>query len=354
MNMEHIYANIENKSPNFDKGVEAELQSKGNLGVLESVEKSERDSSPYKILALICSGLSCVLLITTVIFSSYYFLRQTTTTQVLPQNTSLVYTNYSSSNWSSSAFKQELPTIVEDIQNSCFNLQDNLTDVHEEAKRCSDTIKRHNLVPLCNSNYVIACSVLTKISKRERRIPTTVWKWIQNASADVVLDPDTAHVSLNISNDGKCAVLSDVPQSSASTRFTVNVGVLGKVGFISGRHYWEVDVRDNLNWGVGIFRGSAPRNTYLRPENGAWAVERWSKTKFSFITEPRTLLSQDLLPQRVGVYVDCEEGQLSFYKVETQNLIYTANVHFTEKYYPLFYTESKMNISLVPVLESEY
>nr|XP_015201491.1 PREDICTED: E3 ubiquitin-protein ligase TRIM39-like isoform X2 [Lepisosteus oculatus] len=346
VNMEHIYTNIEDtfKPPNCYKGGEAELQSKGNLGVLESEEKSQRDSSPYKILALICSGLSCVLLITTVVFSSYYFLRQPTFTQVLLQNTSCVQTNCSSSNWSSSALKQELWMMLEDMYNSCLNLQDNSTDVHEEAKRCSDIINRHNLVQLCNSNYTI---------EREGRIPAAVWKWIQNASADVVLDPDTAHVNLNISKDGKCAVLSDVPQSSASTRFTYNTGVLGKVGFISGRHYWEVDVRDNLNWGVGIFRGSAPRNTYLSPENGAWAVELWYKTKFSSITDPRTPLSQDLLPQRVGVYINCEERQLSFFKVETQNLIYTANVDFTETFYPLFYTESEQGISIVPPLEFE-
>ncbi|XP_015201487.2 E3 ubiquitin-protein ligase TRIM39-like [Lepisosteus oculatus] len=348
--MEEIYANIEDsyKLPNCYKGGEAEQQNKGRLGVQE--KKFQRDGSPYKILALICSGLSCVLLITAVIFSSYYFLRPTRSAQFLSPSTSHMYINCSSSNRSSSAFKQELRTILEDIHNSCFNLQDNLTDVHGKAKRCNNAIKRHTLVQLCNSSYMMACSVLTKISKREGSIPRAVWKWIQNASADVVLDPDTAHISLNISKDGKRAVLSDVPQSSASTRFTDNMGVLGKVGFISGRHYWEVEVRDNLNWGVGIFRGSAPRNTYLRPEKGAWTVELWHNGKFSFVTEPRTSLSQDLLPQRVGVYVDCEEGQLSFYKVETQNLIYTANVHFTEKYYPLFYTESKKGISIVPSL----
>ncbi|XP_066579234.1 E3 ubiquitin-protein ligase TRIM39 [Amia ocellicauda] len=190
-------------------------------------------------------------------------------------------------------------------------------------------------------------SALQKVKEeQEGQVPMAVWKWIQNASVDVTLDPDSAHANLKISSDGKHVMYDAIRRPPSSSRFVHNPCVLGKAGFSSGRHYWEVKVGDNQNWEVGIFKGSAHQIMDLKPENGAWAVECWYETKYSAITRPRTPINQTL-PNSVGVYVNCEQQQLSFYKAETRELIYSFSVNFTETFYPLFYTRDKRGITIV-------
>ncbi|MGH0185988.1 UNVERIFIED_CONTAM: hypothetical protein FKN15_019807 [Acipenser sinensis] len=79
----------------------------------------------------------------------------------------------------------------------------------------------------------------------------------------------------------------------------------------------------------------------MTPQRGYWTVDWWIGGGFNALTDPQTPLPQSLKPQKLGVYLDYEEGQLSFYNVETRSHIYTfTDMEFNpnEKLYPLFYT----------------
>ncbi|CDQ59290.1 unnamed protein product [Oncorhynchus mykiss] len=53
-------------------------------------------------------------------------------------------------------------------------------------------------------------------------------------------------------------------------------------------------------------------------------------------TSPSVTLTLET-PQKVGVFVDYEEGQVSFYNVETKAHIFSfTGCNFTEKLYPFF------------------
>ncbi|XP_069044374.1 butyrophilin subfamily 1 member A1-like [Lepisosteus oculatus] len=63
--------------------------------------------------------------------------------------------------------------------------------------------------------------------------------------ADVILDPDTAHCDLSLSEDGKRVRLGQRKSLPANPhRFSYWECVLSREGFTSGRHYWEVEVND--------------------------------------------------------------------------------------------------------------
>ncbi|MBN3316839.1 TRI39 ligase, partial [Atractosteus spatula] len=164
---------------------------------------------------------------------------------------------------------------------------------------------------------------------------------------DVTLDSSTAHPNLVLSEDGREVRDGDKRQDfpDSPQRYDLFGSVLGAEGFSAGRHYWEVEVEEKSGWDLGVARESVNRkgNITLNPESGYWAVILWNGNQYCALTDPLTLLSVTPKPQKVGVYVDYEEGQVSFYNVEAKSHIYTFTDTFTEKLYPYFSPHLQQN-----------
>uniref|UniRef100_A0A672MMZ3 B30.2/SPRY domain-containing protein n=1 Tax=Sinocyclocheilus grahami TaxID=75366 RepID=A0A672MMZ3_SINGR len=152
-------------------------------------------------------------------------------------------------------------------------------------------------------------------------------------SVDVTLDPDTAHPNLILCGDIR-QKLPDKPE-----RFDPCTGVLGKEGFSSGRFYFEVQVKGKTEWDLGVARESINRKgtITLRPSDGYWTVALRNGDEYEACDDPSVSLSLRVKPQRVGVFVDYEEGLACFYDVESSSHIYSFTAQsFTEKLYPFF------------------
>ncbi|XP_049338708.1 zinc finger protein RFP-like [Astyanax mexicanus] len=163
---------------------------------------------------------------------------------------------------------------------------------------------------------------------------------IQQYAVDVTLDPDTAHPNLILSDDEKQVTHGDKQQKLPDNpeRFDTHIYVLGKEGFSSGRFYYEVQVSGKTKWDLGVTRESSKRKgeITLSPEDGYWTV-RLNETKYKALDSPRVLLWLNQAPQKVGVFVDYEEGLVSFYDVEVRSHIYSfTGQSFTEKLFPFF------------------
>ncbi|XP_066577886.1 E3 ubiquitin-protein ligase TRIM39 [Amia ocellicauda] len=167
-------------------------------------------------------------------------------------------------------------------------------------------------------------------------------KRIQQCAVDVTLDPNTASPWLILSEDGKQVRDGDKRQALPANpeRFDHVVSVLGKEGFSSGRLYWEVEVGEKTEWDLGVARESINRKgdiTYI-PEDGYWIVwlRNGNMREYEALDDPPVCLPLSLKPWTVGVFVDYEGGQVSFYNVEARSHIYTFTDTFTEKLYPYF------------------
>ncbi|XP_067286008.1 butyrophilin subfamily 1 member A1-like [Pseudorasbora parva] len=157
-------------------------------------------------------------------------------------------------------------------------------------------------------------------------------------AVDVTLDPDTAHASLILSDDGKQVrhgAIQNVPDNPK--RFDKCGNVLGKQGFSSGRFYFDVQVKGKKDWDLGVAKESINRKgkITLSPQNGYWAVRLRKGNHYSACAGTSVTLSLKVIPQRVGVFVDYEEGLVSFYDVESRSHIYSyTDQWFTEELYP--------------------
>ncbi|XP_059905039.1 E3 ubiquitin-protein ligase TRIM39-like [Gadus macrocephalus] len=163
-------------------------------------------------------------------------------------------------------------------------------------------------------------------------------KRVQQYEVDVTLDPDTANRWLILSEDGKQVhdgnVKKELPDNPK--RFTQCVCVLTRQSFSSGRFYFEVRVKDKTQWDVGVARESINRNGRIKlsPETGYWTI-KFSKVGLVFKDNPAVRLPLRAELQKVGVFVDYDEGLVSFYDVEARVHIYSATgCPFSEPLYP--------------------
>ncbi|XP_072247766.1 E3 ubiquitin-protein ligase TRIM21-like [Leuresthes tenuis] len=144
-------------------------------------------------------------------------------------------------------------------------------------------------------------------------------------ATEVTLDPDTAHPSLIVSED-RTRVKDGVWKRRVpdnSSRFDSLHFVLGNEGFSSGRFYFEVMLKGQKSWEVGIVRETIKRKGVdwsLSPEHGCWTLgSYWGRCQVN--TNPPFILQKK--PDRVGVFVNYEEGSVSFYDVEARAQIYS-------------------------------
>uniref|UniRef100_K7G3B9 E3 ubiquitin-protein ligase TRIM39-like n=1 Tax=Pelodiscus sinensis TaxID=13735 RepID=K7G3B9_PELSI len=186
-------------------------------------------------------------------------------------------------------------------------------------------------------------SVSLELKKNVEYFPRqffTLTKLLRKYSGEVTLDPETAHPNLVLSENLKTvhfvSVCQPVPHSPR--RFTVYPCVLGSAAYLSGRHYWEVEVGNKTQWALGVCYESVSRKAEVdtKPECGYWRVRLWNG-KYAATTTPFTLLHPHVKPKRVGVFLDYEAGKVSFYNVTDHSHMYTFSVEFAEPVRPLFY-----------------
>uniref|UniRef100_A0A3P8Y8Y5 Butyrophilin subfamily 1 member A1-like n=3 Tax=Esox lucius TaxID=8010 RepID=A0A3P8Y8Y5_ESOLU len=223
------------------------------------------------------------------------------------------------------------------------------TEVHipSELFDYATTWRRSFIVSCCLGVITVIGSALTvygiHMKKGELKqelfdLRKYVFQDIRRHAVDVTLDPDTAHPKLILSEDGKQVRLGEIKQDlpDIPKRFDYSPSVLGKEGFSSGRFYYEVQVKGKRWWTVGVAQEFVKRKGWItvNPEDGFWIV-RLRDGKFRAIAEPMVPLSLRKKPQKVGVFVDYEAGQVSFFNVEARCHIYSfTGCTFTEKLHP--------------------
>ncbi|XP_052504074.1 butyrophilin subfamily 2 member A2-like [Budorcas taxicolor] len=153
------------------------------------------------------------------------------------------------------------------------------------------------------------------------------WRRSLLHAADVVLDPDTAHPELFLSEDQRSVRRGPSRQSVPDNpeRFDCWPCVLGLESYSLGRHFWEVDVENVMVWAVGVCRDNVERKgeALLVPQNGFWTLEMF-ENQYRALSSPEKILPLKERLHRVGVFLDCEAGDVSFYNMKDRSHIYTC------------------------------
>ncbi|CAI5678882.1 unnamed protein product [Oreochromis niloticus] len=211
------------------------------------------------------------------------------------------------------------------------------------VEKCMD---RTGEVKFCQPSYegtvVRAVAQLDEtLRKHMKKLFEAELKRVQQYAVDVTLDPDTAHPDLILSDDRKQVNHVDVRKNLPDNpeRFSQCVSVLGEQSFSSGRFYFEVQVKGKTKWSLGVATESINRKVKiaLSPQYGFWVILLRNGNQYEACADPAVDLCLQSGPEKVGVFVDYEEGLVSFYDVDAAALIYSfTGCSFTEELLPYF------------------
>ncbi|XP_061570860.1 E3 ubiquitin-protein ligase TRIM39-like [Cololabis saira] len=147
----------------------------------------------------------------------------------------------------------------------------------------------------------------------------------QNDGVNVTLDAYTANSKLVVSDDGKKLTFRKswlTFPSLFNRKFEYKPFVLATEGFSSGRFYYEVQVSTSQYWVLGVVIESINRQISLGPgiQDGAWLLYATGDQYFVNMSYPQQPWRKPRA-QKVGVFVDIEGGEISFYNVNDRCLL---------------------------------
>ncbi|XP_061254448.1 butyrophilin subfamily 2 member A1-like isoform X2 [Bos javanicus] len=182
-------------------------------------------------------------------------------------------------------------------------------------------ISQDNLEELLNA----AEQLQKEIEKEEAQFKSD-WRKEEFQTVNLTLDAATAHPALLLSEEGRRVTWQEPRQDlpSCSQRFTSLTCVLGQLHVSSKRYFWEVEVGDAHSWDLGVCRDNVTRNGRVKmsPQNGFWAI-RLYEGEYWGLTSPETYLTLKEKPCRLGVFLDYEAGDVSFYNMADGSHIFT-------------------------------
>ncbi|KAK2815165.1 hypothetical protein Q7C36_023431 [Tachysurus vachellii] len=176
-----------------------------------------------------------------------------------------------------------------------------------------------------------------------------VWEKMQEIVqyTSVILDPNTAHPELSLSDD-----LTSVQRSYGTQhlpnnpeRFDQSYCVLGSEAFTSGIQIWDIDVTDVPDWEVGVTTAHIPRTRKTNLDSETWSVKAARGeylARFSTAASLKVHLKENL--QRIRVRLDWDAGEVQFSDPVTDTHLCTFSRSFTDGVFPFFITPCKHSV----------
>uniref|UniRef100_A0A8C2CGV1 B30.2/SPRY domain-containing protein n=1 Tax=Cyprinus carpio TaxID=7962 RepID=A0A8C2CGV1_CYPCA len=166
---------------------------------------------------------------------------------------------------------------------------------------------------------------------------------LRTHAVEITIDREHLHKDLKVSKD--CKILRDSKDyHHTGEEFPFQLCAFGAQSFSSGRHYWEVELVRSPNppkkfWIIGVVKDrnfTTRDGSALTPSRGFWFLCSDGPRGFYTNTDPSIRFSLTPRPERLGVLLDYDDGQLSFYNVTERKHLLTISSRFSGSVVPLF------------------
>ncbi|RXN29658.1 butyrophilin subfamily 1 member A1-like protein [Labeo rohita] len=166
---------------------------------------------------------------------------------------------------------------------------------------------------------------------------------LRKHAAEITIDSKHVHKDLMITKNRKI-VRNHPGYDHTGEGFPYELCAFGAQRFTSGRHYWEVELEQENTppknyWLIGVVKHGNFRvddRSALTPSNGFWFLCSDGQNGIYDNSDPPVKLSLTPRPERLGVLLDYNDGQLSFYNINESKHLLTISTTFSGSVVPLF------------------
>ncbi|XP_007456564.1 PREDICTED: LOW QUALITY PROTEIN: E3 ubiquitin-protein ligase TRIM17 [Lipotes vexillifer] len=165
---------------------------------------------------------------------------------------------------------------------------------------------------------------------------------LKSFQEDVVPDPSTAYPYLLLHESRQRRYLSTPMDGTppVKDRFLACPCTVGQETS-SGRHYWEVGMNLTCDalWALGVCRDNVSRRGRVPkcPENGCWVVQLCKEKRCAPAMCALTPVMLTEPPSHMGIFLDFEAGEVSFYNVNNGSHLHTySQPAFSDPLQPFF------------------
>ncbi|XP_062848833.1 zinc-binding protein A33 [Trichomycterus rosablanca] len=148
----------------------------------------------------------------------------------------------------------------------------------------------------------------------------------------LTFDTETAHPLLTVSANNTAVHFEEDKEVTVKDtnpkRFHYYYCVLGREGFTHGRHYWEVEVKGKTAWRLGVAREDVCRGEMnsSTTANGLWTLALKNGTIVACTDPKPTVVRTAILPVRIGIFLDCDREEVSFYNAITMTALFSFSM----------------------------
>ncbi|XP_077130188.1 tripartite motif-containing protein 16-like [Ranitomeya variabilis] len=186
-----------------------------------------------------------------------------------------------------------------------------------------------------------------------REIVTNVTSELGVHVPDILLDVDTAHRWVTISEDLKTATRSEKEQERPEChgRFLTYSQVISRCGLSSGRHYWEVEWNKIGRCIIGLSYPSIEREgdeSGILFNDKSWCLDMYDAVRQVLHKSFSLILKVQPKCSTLGVFLDYEAGRLSFYELcDPIRHLHTFTASFTEPLHVVFYVVDGASVRIL-------